>query len=243
MTQTPDKNGEGLDEERVRQIKGMLAYHCDQINRLARHVGALGEKTEDVVTKAISLLPSHARPTVACVTDEQLLKTYDDARYGAACPVSGTGTDGHIEGLRAIVQACDDGYAALPSSIGTPYDQAALDAASRELHMMLLREGSSYGTKACEEMGRVFMTAYRKAAPSATLTPTLQEALRRCAQYHQDDAMLDAPCVFCGYNGAGYWQSGTHAKDCRWYSVGGYVDRHKALGASDGGTNNGRNDG
>lgn len=48
------------------------------------------------------------------------------------------------------------------------YDQAALDAASREVHMMLLREGSSWGTKACEEMGRVFMTAYRKALPSAT---------------------------------------------------------------------------
>ena len=45
------------------------------------------------------------------------------------------------------------------------YNQDALDAASRELHMFLLREGSSYGTKACEEIGRVFMTAYRKAAP------------------------------------------------------------------------------
>lgn len=49
-----------------------------------------------------------------------------------------------------------------------PYDQAALDEASREVHMMLLREGSSWGTKACEEMGRVFMTAYLKALPSAT---------------------------------------------------------------------------
>lgn len=46
-----------------------------------------------------------------------------------------------------------------------PYDQNALDVASREVHMMLLREGSSWGTKACEEMGRVFMTAYLKAAP------------------------------------------------------------------------------
>jgi len=50
----------------------------------------------------------------------------------------------------------------------TPYDQAALDAASREVHMMLLREGSNWGTKACEEMGRVFMTAYRNALPSET---------------------------------------------------------------------------
>lgn len=48
------------------------------------------------------------------------------------------------------------------------YNQDALDAASREVHMMLLREGSNWGTKACEEMGRVFMTAYRNALPSAT---------------------------------------------------------------------------
>jgi len=52
------------------------------------------------------------------------------------------------------------------------YDQNALDAASREVHMMLLREGSNWGTKACEEMGRVFMTAYRKALPSATAAMT-----------------------------------------------------------------------
>jgi len=52
------------------------------------------------------------------------------------------------------------------------YDQNALDAASREVHMMLLREGSNWGTKACEEMGRVFMTAYRKALPSATAAIT-----------------------------------------------------------------------
>lgn len=50
------------------------------------------------------------------------------------------------------------------------YDQDALDAASREVHMMLLREGSSWGTKACEEMGRVFMTAYRKALPAAPVS-------------------------------------------------------------------------
>lgn len=46
------------------------------------------------------------------------------------------------------------------------YDQAALDEASRELHMFFLREGSRYGTKACEEIGRVFMTAYLKATPT-----------------------------------------------------------------------------
>jgi hypothetical protein len=69
--------------------------------------------------------------------------------------------------------------------------------------------------------------------------PILDEALRRCSQHHQDDAMLDGPCIFCGYNGAGYWQSGTHAEHCRWHTVGGYEDRHKSLqnGSVDGTAN------
>ena len=43
------------------------------------------------------------------------------------------------------------------------FSQNALDAASREVRMMLLREGSNWGTKACEEMGRTFMVAYHRA--------------------------------------------------------------------------------
>lgn len=30
------------------------------------------------------------------------------------------------------------------------------------------------------------------------------------------DRMLDAPCLWCGYNGKGYWQSGTHDEHCPW---------------------------
>jgi hypothetical protein len=63
-----------------------------------------------------------------------------------------------------------------------PFDQAALDAASREVHMMLLREGSSWGTKACEEMGRVFMVAYHKALPSPD--EALHEAASKLPRYH-----------------------------------------------------------
>jgi hypothetical protein len=37
--------------------------------------------------------------------------------------------------------------------------------------------------------------------------------------------VLEAPCVFCGYNGQGYWQSGTHAAECPWARVGGEVER------------------
>ncbi len=42
---------------------------------------------------------------------------------------------------------------------------------------------------------------------------------------------LNAPCIYCGYNGAGYWQAGTHSKDCRWHSVGGACERNAMLAA------------
>ncbi len=61
------------------------------------------------------------------------------------------------------------------------YDQAALDAASREVHMHLLREGSSWGTKACEEMGRIFMTAYLKAAARPEVEPPFDSRLVQIA--------------------------------------------------------------
>lgn len=44
-----------------------------------------------------------------------------------------------------------------------PDDESALYKASMAVRLMLLREGSSWGTKACEEMGRVFMVEYRRA--------------------------------------------------------------------------------
>ncbi len=37
--------------------------------------------------------------------------------------------------------------------------------------------------------------------------------------------ILMAPCVFCSYNGAGYWQSGTHAEDCPFHKAGGEETR------------------
>ena len=39
------------------------------------------------------------------------------------------------------------------------------------------------------------------------------------------NVLLDAPCNFCGYNGPGYFQAGTHYLQCVWYSVGGYSER------------------
>jgi len=41
--------------------------------------------------------------------------------------------------------------------------------------------------------------------------------------------VLRAPCVFCGYNGEGYYQSGRHGATCPWRDVGGLVDRERQL--------------
>ena len=37
--------------------------------------------------------------------------------------------------------------------------------------------------------------------------------------------LLEDPCMWCDYNGEGYWQSGTHTPDCDWYTVGGLEER------------------
>lgn len=41
--------------------------------------------------------------------------------------------------------------------------------------------------------------------------------------------VLDARCVFCGYNGAGYWQPFTHPKPCPWHDIGGMDQRIREL--------------
>jgi len=41
------------------------------------------------------------------------------------------------------------------------------------------------------------------------------------------EALLDAPCSFCNYNGPGYYQAKTHSKSCVWYHVGGHDERIK----------------
>lgn len=43
------------------------------------------------------------------------------------------------------------------------------------------------------------------------------------------DELLDAPCAFCGYNGAGYWQAQTHPQECPWHAVGGGDERAAQL--------------
>lgn len=37
----------------------------------------------------------------------------------------------------------------------------------------------------------------------------------------------EAPCIFCGFNGGGYWQAGTHSPKCPWYKIGGAAEREE----------------
>jgi len=41
--------------------------------------------------------------------------------------------------------------------------------------------------------------------------------------------LLAAPCVFCGYNGANYYQRGSHKKACPFHDVGGETARARHL--------------
>ncbi|MBW1724076.1 MAG: hypothetical protein JRJ33_01605 [Deltaproteobacteria bacterium] len=43
------------------------------------------------------------------------------------------------------------------------------------------------------------------------------------------DELLDPPCIFCGYNGPGYYQVHTHKKHCPFYNIGGDWEREHAI--------------
>ena len=70
----------------------------------------------------------------------------------------------------------------------------------------------------------------------AALKTARQEALRDAASklgIGDSSGLLDAPCLWCGYNGRGYYQVGTHDKSCIWHTVGGRNERLDRL-ASEG---------
>lgn len=64
-----------------------------------------------------------------------------------------------------------------------------------------------------------------EAARSETREKIIEVVARTVDLGGQAACILDAPCVFCGYNGSGYWQSGTHSKDCPFHEVGGDASR------------------
>ena len=58
---------------------------------------------------------------------------------------------------------------------------------------------------------------------------TRQEALREAAErlgVGDANGLLEAPpCLWCGYNGEGYYQAGTHGQSCPWHTIGGCDER------------------
>jgi len=55
-----------------------------------------------------------------------------------------------------------------------------------------------------------------------------EEALREAAErlgVGDSNGLLAAPCLWCGYNGEGYYQAGTHGKSCPWNTIGGCDER------------------
>ena len=62
----------------------------------------------------------------------------------------------------------------------------------------------------------------------AALTTARQEALREAAErlgVGDSNGLLAAPCLWCGYNGEGYYQAGTHGQLCPWNTIGGCDER------------------
>lgn len=58
-----------------------------------------------------------------------------------------------------------------------------------------------------------------------------KELLRRFAPANLSAHAAEAPCISCGYNGAGYWQSGTHHPGCVVRDIGGLDERIAAYRA------------
>lgn len=70
---------------------------------------------------------------------------------------------------------------------------------------------------------------HAEAEPSRGGEPAIVERLATLLSRVGHSEMLNAPCIFCGYDGRGYWQARTHGGDCPWHSVGSYTERASAL--------------
>jgi hypothetical protein len=65
--------------------------------------------------------------------------------------------------------------------------------------------------------------------PEEIRSEALLEAGRRVVEKattpYEAEHLLSSPCLWCGYNGPGYWQQDTHAENCPWHTVGGLGER------------------
>lgn len=57
---------------------------------------------------------------------------------------------------------------------------------------------------------------------------TLLNALMRLDQGALS-GLLGSPCIWCGYNGASYWQAGSHEQSCPWHDIASSQSRLEVL--------------
>ncbi len=53
----------------------------------------------------------------------------------------------------------------------------------------------------------------------------ISKTKKRLLNIDRLNSLLDAPCLLCGYDGAGYWEAGTRHEKCPWHAVKGRDER------------------
>lgn len=137
---------------------------------------------------------------------------------------SAEGRVAELEELRAKVKKFEPYYLDYISSVsaaGLPSDGPCLACNGFGGH-----EEGCHGTTGLMTMAYELETLRARVAELVGLLKSFKQIFRR--QMVGDDP-LGAKCVFCSYNGPGYWQPGTHSKSCPWHSVGGMDERRKKL--------------
>jgi len=105
----------------------------------------------------------------------------------------------------------------------TPQERAAALFRKLDEGLYYMREGSKSHQEQ-DQFGVELLLEYAQETRRAALLEAAQRAdLGDC------NSLLDAPCLWCGYNGEGYWQPTTHEPTCPWHNVGGRFDRVVAL--------------
>jgi hypothetical protein len=79
-----------------------------------------------------------------------------------------------------------------------------------------------------ERFESVLLQAQRDIRTESLLDAGAHLALRAMNAYELEH-LLSAPCLWCGYNGSGYWQEGSHDQACPWHKIGGVGEREQVL--------------
>lgn len=208
-----DAMRESRDEanERLAALNEWVGCHAGELAATKREL----ESAKDLHQQCLNSV------TMICVTFpnaaeyvRQLEKQRDSAEGRVA----------ELEELRAKVKKFEPYYLDYISSVsaaGLPSDGPCLACNGFGGH-----EEGCHGTTGLMTMTYELETLRTRVAELVGLLKSFKQIFRR--QMVGDDP-LGAKCVFCSYNGPGYWQPGTHSKSCPWHSVGGMDERRKKL--------------